>query len=93
MNMDMSSAPFAGVRYADVSLKSLRQSPGLGDIDWHPGSVCGLPGINIVGWYCLEGCVKRVDLVGVLSSRLSRPAIEMRGRGRLRMLVGVKQVA
>src|SRR5690242_3697481 len=76
MNMDMSSALLGGVRYAHVPLQSLRESPSLGDIDWHPGSVLGLPGINIVGRHRLELGVKRVDLVGVLGARLPKPVDE-----------------
>jgi len=85
MNMDMSSALRTSVGYADVSLQSLLESPGLGDIDWHPGSVLGLSGIYVVGWHRLEQGVERVDLVGVLGARLPKPVDGRRGRD-LRLL-------
>jgi hypothetical protein len=94
MNMDMSSALRTGVGRADVPLQSLRESPGLGDIDWHPGSILRLSGVNIVGRHRLELGVERVDLVGVLGARLPKPVGGRRGRGRGRsLLVAMKQVS
>ena len=89
MNMDMSRALRPGVRQADVPLQSLLQSAGLGDIDWHPGSVLGLSGINIVARHRLELSVEGVDLVWVLGSRLPNPFDGRRGRD-LRLLVAVE---
>ena len=89
MHMNMSRALRPGVRQADVPLQSLLQSAGLGDIDWHPGSVLGLSGINIVARHRLELSVEGVDLVWVLGSRLPNPFDGRRGRD-LRLLVAVE---
>src|SRR5579872_2251112 len=91
MNMDMSSALRHCVRHADVPLQSLRESPSLGDIDWHPSPVLGLSGINIVGRHCLELRVEGADLVGVLGARLPNPVDGRRGSD-LRLLLAMKQV-
>jgi len=90
MNMDMSSALRHGVRYADVPFQSLRESSGLSDIDWHPRSVLGLSGINIVGRHRLELSVEGVDFVRVLGARLPDPGNGRRGDG-LWLKLAVKQ--
>ena len=68
MHMDMSSALRSGVGYTYVSFQPLSKGTGLSDIDWHPGSVLGLSGINIVGRYRLEGSVEGMDFIGVLGA-------------------------
>jgi hypothetical protein len=90
MNMDMSSALCTGVGHADVPLQSLRESSSLGDIDWHPGSVLGLSGINIVGRHRLELGVEGMDL---LAARLPRPVEGGGGSDPRLLLVAVKQVS
>jgi len=91
MNMDMSSALRTGVGHADVPFQALLESAGLGDIDWHPSSVLGFSGINIVGRHRLKLSIKGIDLVRVLGARLPNPVNGRRGCY-LRLWVAMKQV-
>src|SRR5262249_31286712 len=80
MGMKMRRSTLNGVIQMHMALKPLVQIASLCNVDRDPGSIFGLPGIDVISGQGLEIRIQRIDLVGVLLSRLPRPVDEGRRR-------------
>jgi hypothetical protein len=63
-----------------MPFQPLVQISSLCNVDRDPGSIFGLPGVDVISGQGLEIRIQRIDLVGVLLPRLPRPVDEGRRR-------------
>ena len=80
MGMEMRCAVRHGIRRGNVPFQTLLQIAGLSDVDRHPTSILGLPGINEIARRRPQSRVYGIDRVRISLPRLAGPVSHIRSR-------------